>query len=105
MKDLLSILFLCLGLPRSVQNLIQNLGLEIYTSSPTTHGGWNHSTYWSNINNYVGFEYPYASPDYLHKSTIGEVKLPNTTFADVDAQSGRAIMGYISVTDLENYRE
>ncbi|MDX2361232.1 MAG: hypothetical protein QNK23_10525 [Crocinitomicaceae bacterium] len=79
----------------NAQNLVPNGSFEDYTSLPISSGDWPLCVGWNNVNMNLG-NWPYATPDYLHTSGIGDAKLPNCKWADVNAQDGDAIMGLYS---------
>ena len=66
------------------QNLITNNGFETNTAVPNGYGQWHHCQGWNNVNNYIGFSWPYASPDYLRVGAGGGVGLPSNTFGTVN---------------------
>lgn len=78
----------------SAQNIVPNNGFENYSSLPNGYGQWYKLTGWSNLNGYIGFVWPYASPDFLHSSGGAGVDIPFNTFATVNAFAGNAILGF-----------
>ncbi len=78
------------------QNLILNSGFESNNAVPNGYGQWYNCQGWSNVNNYIGFAWPYASPDYLRTGAGGGVGLPNSTFGTVNPYAGNAVMGFIA---------
>lgn len=88
------------------QNLVPNPSFETYSSLPTGAGQWSKAVGWSNVNGWIPFQWPYASPDYCHASGSGIIKLPNTVFGTVNAYDGNAIMGLIIYyPSTSNFRE
>ncbi|MFH2095810.1 MAG: PKD domain-containing protein [Bacteroidota bacterium] len=89
------------------QNVIVNPGFETNTGVPTGPGQWAKATSWSNVNGFVGFSWPYASPDYLHTAGSGGAQLPASVFATVSPYSGSAIMGmciyHATTADFREY--
>lgn len=89
--------FLCAGTAEVYsQNLVGNSSFETYTALPAGYGEWSKCSGWSNVNGFIPFAWPYASPDYLHTSGGAGVHLPFTTFATVNAYDGNAIMGFVT---------
>jgi hypothetical protein len=88
------------------QNLVGNNGFESNSSNPAGYGEWYRCSGWNNVNNYPGFMWPYASPDYLTIGGTGGSGLPNCTFATVNPFTGNAIMGFVAyTTSAANFRE
>jgi gliding motility-associated-like protein len=105
--SLVLFLFCCIFLPKmNAQNIVPNYSFEDHTGLPMGYGEWNHAVGWDNVNNYIGFMYPYASPDYLHDDGGFGVNLPATTFANVNAHDGDAIFGFVAYIGYEpDFRE
>ena len=83
-----------------------NGSFETYTTLPNGYGQWFKCIGWSNLNGYLGFAWPYASPDYLHTLGTGGSGLPNSTFGTVIPYSGNAIMGFVGIHGgSSNFRE
>ncbi|MBK6482672.1 MAG: hypothetical protein IPG01_05960 [Chitinophagaceae bacterium] len=90
------------------QNLVPNYSFETSNAIPTGYGQWYNCATWNDVNNFVGFAWPYASPDYLHTAaaTLSGVQLPSTAFGTVNAHSGNAIMGFAAwLAGTPDYRE
>jgi len=94
------------GTALRAQNLVPNGSFEAYTNLPYSYGQWHYCAGWSSVNNYPAFQWPYASPDYLHDNGSGGVNLPATTFGTVNAATGSAIMGAVYWhPSASNFRE
>ncbi|MFT5778529.1 MAG: gliding motility-associated-like protein [Crocinitomicaceae bacterium] len=104
---LLLLLTITLSTLSVAQNLVTNPGFETYSSLPTGPGQWSNAVPWSNVNGWIPFQWPYASPDYCHTSGTGSIQLPNTVFGTVNAYAGDGIMGmityYVSTSDFREY--
>lgn len=101
-----SLFFFILTTEIKSQNIVPNYSFEDYSSLPNEYGDWWKCDQWDNVNGFVGFLWPYASPDYLHTSGTGGVDLPISTFGTLDPHEGEAIMGFIAFYEYEpDYRE
>lgn len=78
----------------TAQNIVPNNGFENYSSLPSGYGEWYKINGWSDLNGYIGFVWPYASPDFLHSSGAAGVDIPINIFANVNAFAGNAILGF-----------
>jgi hypothetical protein len=77
------------------QNLVPNSSFESNTGMPTGPGQYIRCSNWNNVNGWPSFQWPYASPDYLHTSGSGSVQLPNSVFGTCMPMNGNAVMGAI----------
>lgn len=88
------------------QNIVPNNSFETNTSYPSAGNQLNLCTGWSNVNGTYFPSFSTGSPDYYHSSGSGGVKLPNTTYATVNANTGSACAGITTWNDNEtNFRE
>lgn len=102
MFSLRNTLLLCLlawGIGSAAQ--VVNSGFEVYTSIPSTTGGWSCAPGWSNAGSLIG------SPDYYTYLAGSAADLPETPLAEVNAFRGSAVMGMIMTgrpgTNLREY--
>ncbi|MFI5171620.1 MAG: gliding motility-associated C-terminal domain-containing protein [Chitinophagales bacterium] len=102
---LICIFYAFFSLPNvSAQNLVPNYSFEDYSSLPTGYGDWWKCENWDNVNGFVGWMWPYASPDYLHDDGGFGVDLPSTSFGTLTAHEGDAVMGWASsVAEFREY--
>lgn len=90
----------------SAQNLVPNSSFETNSSIPTGPGQYIRATSWNNVNLWPAFQYPYASPDYLHIFGTGGSQLPNSVFGFCTPFNGNAVMSAISWHNgINNFRE
>jgi gliding motility-associated-like protein len=108
MKQIFTVLFTVIFsifiIKMSAQNLVPNYNFEENTGLPMTSGEWYKANNWDNVNGL--FDFPYASPDYLHNFGGAGVNLPATSFANVYAHEGEAIFGFAAYhTLVSEFRE
>ncbi|MEM0996729.1 MAG: T9SS type A sorting domain-containing protein [Bacteroidota bacterium] len=80
----------------TAQNLVPNSSFESNTGMPTGPGQYARCVGWNNVNGFPTFQWPYASPDYLHTSGSGLVQLPNTVFGTCTPLNGSAVMSALT---------
>jgi hypothetical protein len=97
--------FLIAGILASAQNLVPNSSFESYSSLPTGPGQYIRCNNWHNVNGWPSFQWPYASPDYLHYSGSGGAQLPNSVFGTCTPFAGNAVMSAVIWYTTPNFRE
>lgn len=91
----------CLGLSAQTKNLVQNPSFEIYEKCPVDHTPFDKSH-----KLIPGWTYPtYATPDYFHRCSPGQVKVPGNFAGVSEPTSGDAYIGAILTGTERDYRE